>query len=184
MSSEIFKITTAVSRGEEEAFSEFYAAYSSRMYSYIYAMAEGNGHSANDTFQESMLRVIRYMRPFDDENVFWCWLVRIMRTAFIDQLRKQSADKIMPFPVEELQDSATLVAEEERTRDSMLAHLDNAMCSIAPDERRLIESHYFEDRSQISLAEENQTSPKAIGMKFIRIRAKLKSFIRRRLQHE
>jgi RNA polymerase sigma factor (sigma-70 family) len=69
--------------------------------------------------------------------------------------------------------------------DSMLEEsLDAALREMDTEERRLIESYYFERLSHQEIAGQLNATPKAVSSRLERARAKLRSLITRRLSHE
>lgn len=182
----IFQITSAMAGGDEEAFMVFYRAYSDRMRSYLLVAARGNSHLADDAHQDALLRAIRYARPFDGEQVLWCWLVRIMRTTLIDHIRKLGRGaQLVPLPDDDsLAAPLPDASPEEDSQGALLGHLDACLSSLTEAERALLDEHYFARKSQVTIAEEDgRTTPKAVGMRMVRIRQKLKDMLTRRLNH-
>ena len=53
-----------------------------------FAILPGQEALVRDVFQETMLRVVRYIKPMPDDNALWAWLTRVARTALYDQLRR------------------------------------------------------------------------------------------------
>ena len=69
--------------------------------------------------------------------------------------------------------------------DSVLEeNLDAALQSMETEERRLIELFYFDRLSHQEIAEQLNTTPKAVSSRLERAREKLRSLIARRLSHE
>ena len=79
-------LTGRMVKGEEGAFAEFHDAYFSRLFRYALVLMRGDEHAARDVTQETLLRVVRYVRVFRSEQTFWDWLARLARTAAADQL--------------------------------------------------------------------------------------------------
>jgi RNA polymerase sigma factor (sigma-70 family) len=90
---DIFEITSGIRQNKEDAFNLFYQAYSGRLYRYLLTLAQGKEEVVRDVIQDVMIRVIRYIKPFQEEKIFWAWLTRLARTAFIDYLRRQRYQK-------------------------------------------------------------------------------------------
>jgi RNA polymerase sigma factor (sigma-70 family) len=69
--------------------------------------------------------------------------------------------------------------------DSVLEeNLDAVLQELDAEERRLIESFYFDRLSHQEIAEQLNATPKAVSSRLERTRAKLRSLITRRLSHE
>ena len=71
--SNVATLTFRMSKGDEEAFHEFHTQYFRRLFSYILVLTRGDEHAARDIAQETLLRVVRYVRRFEDDE-FWDWL--------------------------------------------------------------------------------------------------------------
>lgn len=86
---DVRRVTREIASGNPEAFARFYKA----KFNHIYAVARSatgfDEHAALDVVQDAMMRVIRYIRPFDDARVFDNWLTRVTRSAALDHLRRQ-----------------------------------------------------------------------------------------------
>ena len=63
-------------------------AYLRRLYGYAFNLA-GNHHQAEDLVQDCALKALAAKNTPTDERAYRSWLFRILRNAFIDQLRRQ-----------------------------------------------------------------------------------------------
>src|SRR5438309_1787051 len=86
---EIYEVTSGMARGDEAAYRQFYEVYCDRLFRYLLVMARGNEEFCRDILQNTMIKIVRYMKPFDREEVFWSWMTQVARSCFIDGLRKQ-----------------------------------------------------------------------------------------------
>ncbi|MEO5803173.1 MAG: sigma factor-like helix-turn-helix DNA-binding protein, partial [Verrucomicrobiota bacterium] len=66
----------------------------------------------------------------------------------------------------------------------LLELLEINLSALAPDERALIEKKYFHRDSVSDIAEQLQSSEKAIESRLVRVRRKLKELILVQLKHE
>jgi RNA polymerase sigma-70 factor (ECF subfamily) len=172
-------MTSKIARGDEAAFNGFYEIYFSRILRYLLVVSGGWEEAVHDAMQESMIRILRNMKPFDDPGAFWNWLRRVARTAFIDQVRKERRfDRPLPRSVFEKSGEGEADdpdAELEALLASCLEDLDSA-------ERNLIEGKYRMGKSYEDLARELETTPKAVESRLARTRKKLKTMILERLK--
>src|SRR6185295_9795485 len=88
--SAITALTTRMAARDEEAFREFHSLYFDRLLRYHIIIARGDEHTAHEALQETLLRVVRHARRFDDEEAFWCWLTVLARSAASDGGRKRN----------------------------------------------------------------------------------------------
>ncbi len=84
------ELTRNLARGNEKAFTEFHERYFDRLFGFLLVVARGNEDEAREVIQETFIRVLRHARVFCDEEIFWCWLKRVARSAAQDRGRKHS----------------------------------------------------------------------------------------------
>jgi len=174
--SDIRKITEGMTRGDEASFRRFYSLYFDRIYRYLLVIAKGDEDLTRDCLQETMLRVVRNIRCFDEDDVLWGWVSRVARTAFLDDWRKRSRrHKIIPEGV------WPTVSE---TEEKLLGLLERTIEELESTERALIVGSYFEGLNHASLAARFDTTTKAIESKMGRTRKKMRSMIEEKLKHD
>lgn len=172
---ETVRITAEILHGEEAAFDRFYQAYADRLHAYILVTSGYNEEITRDCLQETMLRVIRYMKPFASEFILWKWLTRLGRTALIDLYRvRRKHHKEVPF-TDEMEISAG--AEPIDTEAVFLTALRTALASLPEKDRALVEAFYTERKSHRQLADEYQTTPRAIEARLGRLRQKVRQIM-------
>jgi RNA polymerase sigma factor (sigma-70 family) len=66
----------------------------------------------------------------------------------------------------------------------LLSLLERHLAALPADEKRLVEGKYLEGRSVRELAEELQTSEKAVESRLVRVRRKLKEALLLGLKNE
>ncbi|MCP5536205.1 MAG: RNA polymerase sigma factor [Akkermansiaceae bacterium] len=159
-------------RGDERAFASFHQAWFDRLFRYHMALASGNETMAKDAMQETLLRVVRYVKVFKDETVFWCWLTRLAKSSIADQCRQQGRFQRLRSRLL-ARDTTPDVPDE----DGLLAALERGLGELREDDRKLIEGKYFEGRSVRDLAQEKGLTEKAVESRLGRIRGKIKNEI-------
>jgi RNA polymerase sigma-70 factor (ECF subfamily) len=167
-------LAVGIRRGDARAFDRFYAAYFDRLYRFLLVLCRGKEDLTRDALQETLVRVLKHVRPFPDEPAFWRWLTRVARTALVDLLRK--AKTRAEVSLEPLLDGLS-PPDEDRTDHVLLEALGRALGRLAPDERALIEAHYLAGTPQRALALDQETTRKAIETRIARIRRKLKALL-------
>jgi RNA polymerase sigma-70 factor (ECF subfamily) len=176
----LLAMTSKIGKGDEAAFNRFYEIYFSRLLRYLLVVSGGWEEVVHDALQETMIRILRNMKPFQDPGAFWNWLRRLARTAFIDQVRKARRDA-MPLPLAAFE----RIRDGEATGDpdaELEAHLAACLENLEPAERSLIEGKYVEGQSYEDLARLLDTTPKAVESRLARTRKKLKTMILERLK--
>ncbi len=170
--------------GEEGAYREFYDAYYNRLLRYLLVVARGDEEPALEALQSTFLRVVRHIKVFKTEQVFWSWLTVLARSAFSDQSRKRR--RYFAFLDRFTRHSQVEQAgrESSETDAQMQAALDRSLAALPQDERQLLESKYFSHRSVREIAGELQTTEKTVESRLVRIRRKLKLALLEELRDE
>jgi RNA polymerase sigma-70 factor (ECF subfamily) len=179
--SAVHDMTARIARGDHEAFDRFYSDYFPRLHRYLLVASGGKEETVKDTLQETMMRVIRHMKPFNEPDHLWNWLRRIARTALIDQLRK---GKKRPSEVPLLFPEGLPVEGGKDPDHELKGHLLASLARLDEGERAMVEAKYFHNKSYEDLAKDGKTTPKAVESRLARIRKKLKNTILERLSHE
>jgi RNA polymerase sigma factor (sigma-70 family) len=174
------QLTSAMRRGDEEAYREFFRLYFHRLLAYLIVVTRGDEELARDLLQQTMIKVAKHIRIFEDESVLWRWLALLARTAAVDHGRKSQRyfgflKRFWSFRTPPAAD------EEEREFESTLSE---QMQLLEPEERRVLEKKYFDRSSVKEIAAELSLSEKAIESRLTRARAKLKQQLLERLRHE
>lgn len=171
-----------IAKGDEASFNRFYGDYFDKIHRYLLIIANGREDVVNDAMQDTMIRVIRYMKPFDDEPSFWNWLRRIAKSAFIDQLRTRKQMN----PEASLPSMRAVEADERGTDPSeeLKGHLSSSLAMLDAKDRGLVEGKYLEERSYEELARNRGITPKAVESRLGRIRKQLKALIMERMKNE
>jgi RNA polymerase sigma factor (sigma-70 family) len=145
-------------------------------------VTRGDEELARDLVQQTMIKVAKHIRTFENEDILWRWVTLLARTAAVDHGRKlqryfgflqkfwafRSAPPPAP-PGEEL------VFEEALARGLEL---------LEPGDRSLIEKKYFDELSVREIAIKLNLTEKAVESRLTRVRARLKQELLERLHHE
>ena len=86
---DIAALTHRMAKGDEWAYHTFYDAYFHRLSRYLLVVTAGDEDAAREAIQATLVRVVRHIKPFPDEAVFWSWLTVLARSALCDQTRKR-----------------------------------------------------------------------------------------------
>ncbi len=170
------QLTTRITAGDEAAFACLYEHFFDRLFRYVLVMTKGDEELSRDLMQQTMLKVVRYLKPFPDETILWSWLTQSAKTSFIDVLRRrQRGPELVALesvnPVSQPRDDSadeTLMLE---------AALERALKGLDTDEQELIQSVYFDELSHKQIAESTGCTPKAVESKLARVRQKLRKLL-------
>jgi RNA polymerase sigma-70 factor (ECF subfamily) len=180
---EVCRLTAAMSAGDEVAYRQFHAQYFDRLLRYLFVVARGDEQAARDALQDTLLRVVRHVRPFRSEDEFWSWLTVLARSAATDAVRKRTrycralSRYALFWRVEEMGDDAA----EASHLDDLLVALTQTLPVI---DRTLIEARYFQGASVRELAVRFELTEKAVESRLGRARRYLRSELSKRLSDE
>jgi RNA polymerase sigma-70 factor (ECF subfamily) len=178
-SSATASLTRRLAAGEDEAFRQFQSVYFDRLYRFLLTVARGDETQAREALQETLLRVARHARRFDDEENFWNWLAAIGRNAARDAGRKQRRYSALlekftrsrqSDPPSASQDGALAVALEESVHE------------LEPGDRLLIEGKYLDGQSVRELAAQAGLTEKAVESRLLRLRRQLREVLLKKLR--
>jgi RNA polymerase sigma factor (sigma-70 family) len=171
------EVTAAMSRGDEEAYRQFYELCFDKLYRHLLVKTRGDEALAKELSQLVLLRVVRYIKAFPSERVLWAWLYQLCRSVHVDWLRRNAK----ALPVTEVWNQEIVEAPEDADEE-LLGHLENSLELLEENERELVRLAYFEAVPQRAIAERNRTTPKAVESKLARIRHKLRHAIMEKLK--
>jgi RNA polymerase sigma factor (sigma-70 family) len=83
-------LTRAIARGDRDALAQFYNAWFDRSYAAARRLTGRDESFCLDVVQEAMLRVVRSIRPMASETELGAWMERVIRSAAVDLIRKES----------------------------------------------------------------------------------------------
>jgi RNA polymerase sigma-70 factor (ECF subfamily) len=178
---QIAQLTCRLVDGDEVAFREFHARYFDRLYRFLLAVTHGNEQEAQEALQQTFLRILRYVRTFEREDIFWSWLKMVARSAACDGTRKQRRYlgllERFTFWRQQGSSSATLPHEESW----LLALLEESLAQLAPEDRLLLESKYVDGFTIKELAAQNGVTDKSLESRLERLRRSLRKRILKKL---
>jgi RNA polymerase sigma-70 factor (ECF subfamily) len=183
---DVATLTRRMTEGDELAYRTFYDAYFNRLSRYLLVVTTGDEDGAGEALQSALVRVVRHIKVFPSEAVFWSWLTVLARSALCDQTRKRRRylafldrftwhSRAEQMPTDDPQADARLGAFLESSLEAL---------PFDDDDRRLLEAKYFARRSVREIAEELNLSEKAVDSRLVRIRHKLKTAMLEGLKRE
>jgi RNA polymerase sigma factor (sigma-70 family) len=102
--------------GDERAFEEIYRRYHQDLYRFCLGML-GSPHDAQDTLQNTMVKVLRALPGEKREIKLKPWLYRIARNEAVETLRRRR-ERVEPEP-EQVAPSAAQIAERAEDRERL-----------------------------------------------------------------
>ena len=166
------------------AWRTFYDAYFNRLWRYLLVVAAGNEDTAREALQGALVRVARHIKIFHDENAFWGWLTVLARSALADETRKRRRyfsflDRFTRHAVLENE-----IRKDNHADERLRVLLAQQVALLPPDEQNLVEQKYSARRSVREIADELETTEKAVESRLTRVRKKLKDAVLAALNHE
>lgn len=168
------RVSAAVARGDEAAFRELYDRYHGRLFRLALVVGRGDETLAQEVAQAAMLTAAAKLKAVESEAHLWNWLARVARQK-VAKARRQESDGLL-VSLELLPETAAR-ADDEAVLEWKL---DAALGALDEDDRKMVERFYFEGFSQKQMAEELQTTAKAVAGRLERARAKLRALIQRK----
>jgi len=179
---DISALTSAMSKGDEMAYRTFHKNYFDRLLRYLLVVARGDEDAAREALQLAFVRVVKHIKVFDAEEKFWSWLTVLARSAFADEAKKRR--RYFSFLERFASHSEVEFQNNGEADEKLRALLQGKLWSLSDDERQLVERKYFEHRGVREMAEELQTTEKAVESKLSRLRKKLKDAVLSDLKNE
>ena len=87
---EVLRLTRGVADGDSAAFGLFYELWFDRAYALARRLTRRDESFCLDVVQDSMLRVVRSLRPMATSTELARWMSRVVRTTAIDLLRREA----------------------------------------------------------------------------------------------
>lgn len=177
----VASLTAGLVSGEEVAFREFHARYFDRLYCFLLVITRGNEEEAGEALQQTLLRVARYARRFNSEEVFWSWLKAVARSVSRDagRQRQRYASLLQRFALFARSPAPESHSPEEHTLRDLLAEI---MEQLPADERQLLEGKYVSGESVKELAARTGLTEKAIEGRLGRLRQSVRTRLLKRLR--
>ena len=134
-------------------FAELYERHFDRVYAYV-TRRVADRSAAEDVTAEVFHHALKHLGNFEWRGTpFVAWLYRIAANALADRFSRAGRD---PLPLEDYQEPAVIDDIERR------AVLAQAVAALPPDQRRVVEARYLNDRSIREIAEEMGRSEGAV----------------------
>ena len=161
-----------MAKSDEEAWRVFHRDYFRRLHRYLIVLQRGDDDAAAELVQLTLLRVVRHVRAFQCEQVFWSWLTCLARYAAADEGRKRKRRRLLAERFQHWQEQRR--AGNRDAEQWRCEQLTQCLESLSDIDRQLIEGKYFERCSYGQLANTLGMSAKAVESRLSRLRKKLR----------
>lgn len=173
------RLAGAIAEGDEAAFAELYDLYQGRLFRLVLVLSRGDEEAAREVVQSAMLTAAAKLRSVEGEAHLWHWLARVASQHLGKIWRQRQRESDILF-MAELPDTVP----EAEPASRLAGDLEAALAGLEEDERRLLGWFYREQLGCQEIALRTDSTAKAVSSRLERIRAKLRSWMLRRLADE
>jgi RNA polymerase sigma-70 factor (ECF subfamily) len=165
-------------RGDDAAFTNLVEAYQKPVYNLCYRML-GEPEMAEDAAQETFLRAYQHLDRYDEKRPFATWLLSIAAHYCIDRLRRRRFSMFSideeddDGPAFELPDADAPNPERESVRHEDQERLHDILASLDELDRAAIVMRYWNDASEVEIAESLGLTVSAVKSRLHRARLAL-----------
>jgi RNA polymerase sigma-70 factor (ECF subfamily) len=171
-------------KGDEIAYRSFYDVYYERLWRYLLVVTAGDEDASREALQGALMRLVRYIKIFRSEEVFWSWLTVLARSALYDNQRKRGRYRAFLARFTEYSRIENGISSGTGDENVLSDALDEKVRELSADERDLIEQKYLKRLSVETMALQLRISEKAVESWLMRIRRKLKHAVLAELKDE
>jgi len=162
--------------GNEEGFTKLVETYQKPVYNLCYRML-GESEAAEDAAQETFLKAFQHLARYDRERPFATWLLSIAAHHCIDRLRRK---RFSSFSIDEdeegqveLPDASAPDPETEAVRKQTRERLHGCLQSLDPTDRAAVILRYWQDCSEVEIAQTLSLTVPAVKSRLHRARLAL-----------
>ena len=163
-------------QGDDEAFTNLVETYQKPVYNLCYRML-GEPEAAEDAAQETFLKVYQNLARYDRERSFATWLLSIAAHHCIDKLRRRRFNSFSIDEDEEgqtdLPDRSAPDPESETSKRQERERLHNCLQSLDPTDRAAVIMRYWQDCSEVEIAQALKLTVPAVKSRLHRARRAL-----------
>jgi RNA polymerase sigma-70 factor, ECF subfamily len=162
--------------GNDDAFTNLVEAYQKPVHNLCYRML-GELEAAEDAAQETFLKAYLNINRYDRERSFATWLLSIAAHHCIDKLRRRRINSVSIDEDEEGQidipDHSAPDPESETLKNQQRERLQNCLQSLDPTDRAAVVLRYWQDCSEVEIAEALKLTVPAVKSRLHRARRAL-----------
>ena len=134
--------TAAIAAGNREAFTRFYNSWFDHCLSEARRCTGRDENFCLDAVQETMLRVIRHLKPLEDDAALGAWLRATLRSACIDLLRRELRRQRRELSVARDGSGSATRSEIDRETRERIDWLRHELAALPPEAVRLLDMRY------------------------------------------
>lgn len=146
-------LLTQIAAGDQQAFSQLYLRYQSKLVRYCARVLKDDVAQAADIVDEAMFDVWRSAGNFVGRSKPSTWIYSIARNKLISWLRKTSEVTLEDESILDALIDPAATPAEELAMDDMQQQLLRLMDQLTDEHREVLKLTYFEDKSVKEVAE-------------------------------
>lgn len=146
-------LLTQIAAGDQQAFSQLYLRYQSKLVRYCARVLKDDVAQAADIVDEAMFDVWRSVGNFAGRSKPSTWIYSIARNKLISWLRKTSEVTLEDESILDALMNPAATPAEELAMDDMQQQLLRLMDQLTDEHREVLKLTYFEDKSVKEVAE-------------------------------
>jgi RNA polymerase sigma-70 factor, ECF subfamily len=162
--------------GNDDAFTNLVETYQKPVYNLCYRML-GESEAAEDAAQETFLKAYQNLTRYDRERSFATWLLSIAAHHCIDKLRRRHFNSVSIDEDEEGQtdipDRSAPDPESETMKHQQRERLQSCLQSLDPTDRAAVVMRYWQDCSEVEIAQALKLTVPAVKSRLHRARRAL-----------
>jgi RNA polymerase sigma-70 factor (ECF subfamily) len=163
-------------QGDDKAFTNLVETYQKPVYNLCYRML-GESEAAEDAAQETFLKMYQNLTRYDRERSFATWLLSIAAHHCIDRLRRKRFSSVSIDEDEEgqtdLPDRSAPDPESETAKRQERERMQDVLQSLEPTDRAAIIMRYWQDCSEVEIAQALKLTVPAVKSRLHRARRAL-----------
>ena len=162
--------------GDDDSFTNLVETYQKPVYNLCYRML-GEMEAAEDAAQETFLKAFQNLTRYDRERSFATWLLSIAAHHCIDKLRRRRFNSVSIDEDEEGQtdipDHSAPDPESEIMKHQQRERLQDCLQSLDPTDRAAVAMRYWQDCSEVEIAQALNLTVPAVKSRLHRARRAL-----------
>ena len=163
-------------QGDDEAFTNLVETYQKPVYNLCYRML-GEPEAAEDAAQETFLKVYQNLARYDQTRSFATWLLSSAAHYCIDRLRRRRFPSVSIDENEDgqtdLPDCSAPDPESETAKRQERERLQTCLQSLDPTDRAAVIMRYWQDCSEVEIAQALNLTVSAVKSRLHRARRAL-----------
>jgi len=174
-----------VLKGEDNAFSILIDRYKNLVFTLCYRIVKDK-ESAEESAQDTFLKVYKSLAKFKGEAKFSSWIYRIAYNTSLDKLKsiKRHSDSVSSINIDEYEfadmDSTMDILENNEFK----SQIKSSIKKLDKEEAFILTLYYYEDMSMQEIADITGHKANSIKVKIHRSRQKLMIILRKQLPKE